>query len=80
MHSIDHELLFRRFCASGFSYSKLADDANLSRGTIHNVMLGRCQPSHYVASRLAEVLNLTRDDIIAIFFPNITRKKEIAHD
>jgi len=80
VEKINYELLLKRFNQSEFNYIELANHTAISRNTVRNVMVGRTNPSQYVAASLAEALELTQDDIIAIFFPNITLKKESAHD
>jgi len=77
---INTELLLDRFKQSGLKYIELAGIINVSRNTIHNIMSGRTNPSHYVAINLAKALDLTHEDIIAIFFPNIKVKEGTTHD
>jgi len=71
MEAINTELLLDRFKQSGLKYIELASIINVSRNTIHNIMSGRTKPSYYATISLAEALDLTPEDIIAIFFPNI---------
>lgn len=71
METINTELLLDRFKQSGLKYIELASIINVSRNTIHNIMSGRTKPSYYATISLAEALDLTHEDIIAIFFPNI---------
>lgn len=74
------ELLMMRFRQSGLNYSELANCTEVSRNTIHNVLFGRTNPSYYVTTRLAEVLDLSNGDIIAIFFPDLTLKRSYRHN
>lgn len=71
MNSIDNKLLLKRFKQSKLNYVNLVNDTSISKSTICNIMSGRTSPSHYATVRLAEALNLTQEEIIAIFFPNI---------
>ncbi|WP_337249264.1 hypothetical protein [Alkalibacterium sp. MB6] len=43
-------------------------------------MSGRTTPSHYCSASIAEALELTHEDIIAIFFPNINNKGVFEND
>lgn len=80
MGVINYELLLSRFKQSGFKYIELADALSISRNTIHNIMTGRTSPSSFVATSLAEALDLTQEDIMAIFFPNYKPKGGSTHD
>lgn len=77
MVSVNTELLMMRFRQSGLKFNELANNTEVSRNTIHNVMFGRTKPSYHVVTRLAESLNLSTDDIMAIFFPNINPEEEL---
>jgi len=80
LHIINYELLLKRLRQSEFNYSRLAEDVNVSRNTIRNIMSGRTTPSHYCSASIAEALELTHEDIIAIFFPNINDKGVLTND
>ena len=67
---INTELLLRRIKESGLNYNELAASVGVSRNTIYNVSFGRTSPSYYVTRRLTDALNLSNDDIMAIFFMN----------
>lgn len=80
MKNINYDLLDQRIRQSGYTYIELAEIVEISRNTIHNTIFGRTKPSYEVTTGLAEALNLTQDEIIAIFFPNYKLKKELKHD
>ena len=75
LDTIDTELLFTYFDKSGFTYTELAKNIGISRNTIHNILFGVTTPSHYVAAHLAEALDLSQEEFVTIFFPNIKRKE-----
>lgn len=77
---MDNELLLERFRQSGFNYSELANEIDISRNTIHNIMFGRTSPSYYVLTSIAEALKLSQEDIISIFFPNLNFIQEVSND
>ncbi|GAA0355559.1 hypothetical protein GCM10008932_05740 [Alkalibacterium iburiense] len=76
MNTINYKLLLNCFEKSEFNYNKLAEEIQISRNTIRNIMFGHTTPSHYVATKLAEALKLTHDEIVTIFFPNIKSDDE----
>lgn len=80
MNYINYQLLLDRFLKSDFNYNKLADEIQISRNTIRNIMFGHTNPSHYVATKLAEALDLSQEDIIIIFFPNIKLEEDSDND
>ncbi len=80
LYIIDYELLLKRFRQSEYNYNRLAQNVNVSRNTIRNIMSGRTTPSHYCSASIAEALELTHEDIIAIFFPNINNKGVFEND
>lgn len=75
MIKINNELLRNRFRQSDYNYIELADTIDVSRNTIHNIMFGHTDPSYYVLVRVTEALDLTDEDIRAIFFPNMLEKE-----
>lgn len=77
MSRIDFELLTTRVREEKLTFKKLEGMTSLSRGTIHNVMNGKSDPSYTVARLIIDALSLTPEDILAIFFPNIELQKEI---
>lgn len=77
---MNNKLLLERFKESGLSYSELADEICISRSTIRNIMFGHTNPSYYVLTNIAEALELTNEDIIEIFFPNLIHILEVTHD
>lgn len=77
---MNKELLLERFEESGLNYNELANEINISRNTIHNVIVGHTCPSYHVLTGIADVLKLTQDDIINIFFPNLDFLQEVSHD
>lgn len=80
MNNINCYLLDQRIRQSGYTYVELAEIIEISRNTIHNIIFGRTNPSYHVSTGLAEALDLTQDEIIAIFFPNFKLKEELSHD
>lgn len=79
MLEVNTELLKKRFEQSPLNYSDLARMTGLSRSTIYNVIFGETTPTLYVMSRLSIALELSKDDIIAIFHPYIKFEKELIH-
>ena len=71
METIDNKKLLMLFEESDFTYTGLADDIGISRNTVHNIMFGHTSPSHYATAGLAEALDLSTEEIIEVFFPNI---------
>lgn len=74
--NINNELLLRKFRESGKNYTELAHSTSVSRSTLHNILYARTRPSYFALVSLAEELDLSNDDIIAIFFPNIIMKRQ----
>jgi len=68
---MNNELLQEIFDRSGYTTTELADLVGISRNTVHNIMYGVTSPSYYVLSGLANVLELSIEEIMAIFFPNV---------
>lgn len=77
---MNNKLLRKRFKESGLSYKELADKIFISRSTIRNIMFGHTSPSYYVLINIAEALELTKEEIIEIFFPNLIHILEVNHD
>lgn len=71
MGKINNKKLHRLFEETNFTYSELAENIGISRNTVHNIMFGLTNPSYYVIVSLAEALNLTPEEIMAVFFPNM---------
>ena len=69
MKSINNVLLQEIFEASGYTSIELAAHIGISRNTVHNTMYGVTSPSYYVTTSLAMALELSDQEIIAIFFP-----------
>lgn len=84
MESIDTELLQAVFVESDYTYTELANVVGISRNTVHNIMFGLTSPSYYVITSIAAALELSEEEIIAIFFPNLKMKfrtkKRISHE
>lgn len=76
MYKINRDLLCNLIIEKGFTYSKISQDLNLSRGTIYNFSIGRTIPNVAFITNLANALELTQEEFMAIFFPNLTFKKE----
>lgn len=76
MANINNELLLKKFRESGKNYGELAHDTCVSRRTLYNILYAQTKPSYFALVSLAEELDLSDDDIIAIFFPNITLKRK----
>jgi len=68
---MNNELLQEIFDRSGYTTTELADLVGISRNTVHNIMYGVTSPSYYVLSGLADVLELSNEEIMAIFFPKM---------
>lgn len=79
MKSIDNELLSKHIYETGLSYLEIAESTKISRNTIYNVLCGQTCPSYSVMNNLANTLQLTQNDFIAIFFPEIQFKDDPLH-
>lgn len=75
METIDNELLSERINQTGLNYSELSREINISRNTLYNISLGRTFPRPEVINSLVSFLEITEEDFIAIFYPNIEFKK-----
>lgn len=78
MENINYELLAIRVIESNLTFKDLERETNISRSTLHNVITGKTKPSYPVARLLSEHLLLTKEDVIAIYFPNAISEKELA--
>lgn len=76
MTEVNTELLKLRVRKSGFNYNELADNADVSRNTIRNVLNGKTTPSHFVTASLSRTLKLSGNDFITIFYPDIPVNEE----
>ena len=77
MYNINYELLAIRFIESNLTFKDLERETNISRSTLHNVITGKTKPSYPVARLISEHLLLTKEDLIAIYFPNAKSEKEL---
>jgi len=68
---MNNELLQEIFDRSGYTTTELADLVGISRNTVHNIMYGVTSPSYYVLAGLVDVLELSNEEIMAIFFPKM---------
>jgi len=68
---MNNELLQEIFDRSGYTTTELANLVGISRNTVHNIMYGVTSPSYYVLAGLADVLELSNEEIMAIFFPKM---------
>jgi len=68
---VNYELLQEIFDRSGYTSTELAELVGISRNTVHNIMYGLTSPSYYAMAGLAEVLKLSIEEIMAIFFPKM---------
>lgn len=80
MVEVNNKLLKTRVLESGLSYSAIAKEANVSKSTIHNLILGRHAPSHHLTTHLAIILNFTQTDFNEVFYPNLKFAKELLND
>lgn len=79
MKIIDNELLSRYIYEVGCSSSELARKTNISRSTLHNIVVGHNYPSHTVINLLASALDMTQNKFIEIFYPAIEFVEEKEH-
>lgn len=77
MGIINRELLLKFINETGVSYSELARQSDISRNTVDNMKNGSTIPSIEIINCLfnSGLLNITQDDFMATFFPNITFEK-----
>lgn len=80
MVEVNRKLLKMRILQSGLSYGEIAHNTDVTRNTIHNLIIGKTQPSHYLTTRLTITLKLSLKDFIAVFYPNIKFEEELLHD
>lgn len=73
---INKELLIQHINQTGLNYSEIARGIEISRNTIYNVLFGETNPSYSVINSIAAFLELTENDFLQIFFPEITFKKD----
>lgn len=78
MKIINNEVFFKYMEKSGLNYSDISKRATISRNTLYNIIWGKTCPSHPVMANLANSLEFTQDEFIAIFFPNVNFKDEPA--
>lgn len=78
MYDIDFELLGRRIVESNLTFKDIERETNVSRSTLHNIVTGKTKPSYPVARLISEVLLLTSEDLLAIYFPNAKSEKELS--
>lgn len=69
MQTIDSEKLLRVLQQRGMSRRRLARELDVSRTTVTRILSKQNNPSHDVANRIAEVLNLSEQECLEIFFP-----------
>lgn len=76
MNVINHNLLARLINEAEVNHSELARRSEISRGTIGNITKGSTCPSIEIINCLfnSGVLEITKDDFIATFFPNLPFK------
>lgn len=77
MKLIDNELLFKYMEQTGLNYSDISKRTTISRNTLYNILWGRNYPSYSVMSTLADSLEFTQAEFIAIFFPKVKFKDEV---
>lgn len=80
MENINSELLSKCIYKTGLNYSAFAKISNVSRNTIYNISLGKTCPSYLVIEGLAKSLDITQEEFILIFFPNIKFKEGFNED
>lgn len=78
MYDIDFELLGKRIVESNLTFKDIERETNVSRSTLHNIVTGKTKPSYPVARLISEVLLLTSEDLLAIYFPNAKSEKELS--
>lgn len=76
MYDIDFELLGKRIVESNLTFKDIERETNVSRSTLHNIVTGKTKPSYPVARLISEVLLLTSEDLLVIYFPNAKSEKE----
>lgn len=78
MYDIDFELLGKRIVESNLTFKDIERETNVSRSTLHNIVTGKTKPSYPVARLISEVLLLTSEDLLVIYFPNAKSEKELS--
>ena len=74
---IDKNLLLSKMSKCGYNIGSLADETELSRDTISNVLSGRTAPSYLTMNAIFYALKLSTDEGMAIFFPNYYRHTKV---
>lgn len=68
MMKVNVDMLKGRIYGAGYKYAEFASVAGVSIQTISNVVNGHTRPSYQFMAKVVEVLELSGDDIKAIFF------------
>lgn len=76
MKAINNELLFKYVEENGLSYTEIASEAMISKGTLYNILLRRNHPSYLITNILANYLELTKEEFVEIFFPAVKFREE----
>ena len=76
MELIDYNLLTETIENKGLTFTQLSKDSDVCRNTIYNVSSGRNYPSIPVINSIVEVIEMTEQDFLQIFFPTMKFKKE----
>lgn len=77
MYEINYGLLANIFYESGVTFTKIEKSTNMSRSTIYNIITGKTNPSYQAAYLISEALDLTQEEILAIYFPHAKSEKEL---
>ena len=77
MSRIDFKLLATRVKEKKMTFKNLEERTNLSRSTLHNIVRGKSEPTYKVVILIIDALDLSSEDIIAIFFPQAKQEEEI---
>ncbi len=73
MITIDFDLLKEIMKYKGYTYDRLSEQTQMSRSSIVNIVNGHANPTLFSIRRIAQVLELSNQDIIDIFI-NVEEK------
>lgn len=67
---VNIELLSQKFHEHGLAKKAVAEKIHVSPTSIYNLFRGDNCPSYYLMVAIADLLELSNDECIAIYFPN----------
>lgn len=77
MKFVDNKMFFDYVEETGLSYSEISEKTMISRNTLYNILWNRNYPSYSVLTTLADFLEFTQEEFIAIFFSKVKFKDDV---